>query len=96
MLKKIIIIMEDILSNPAKFNEVATAAFVAVDKDNSGVIDEGELTTALNEMSKDIGISTPSAAEVSQILAALDKDNSGKLSLDEFKVLMRQILESLK
>lgn len=84
-----------ILSDPVKFNKVATEAFKEADMDSRGTIDESELYNALHEFSEEFGINAPSPDDVSNMFTALDKDNSGKLSLYEFKFLIKMILTYL-
>jgi Ca2+-binding EF-hand superfamily protein len=41
----------------------------------------------------DIGMSQPTDADVREVLRELDKNHDGKISLEEFKALIRQVLE---
>jgi calmodulin len=43
----------------------------------------------------DIGVEKPTKDEVEEVLKELDVNNDGKLSLDEFQVLIEQVLEMM-
>jgi Ca2+-binding EF-hand superfamily protein len=87
--------IKDILSNEEKFNEVAKIAFDSVDSDKSGQIDAGELEKVMTQIATDLGADPPSKEDVLEVLGQLDTDNSGKISFDEFKVLMKEILQAM-
>ena len=63
------------------------------DQDGSGQIDIQELRSVLVNISKDIGVKCPTEDETTQILAELDLDDGGTVSIMEFKVLIKTILE---
>lgn len=77
---------KDLLSDPAKFEEVAKAAFKNIDQDGNGEIDKHELKAALSHLSD---------KELTKIIAELDKDHSGKISYSEFKENIKKIIEDL-
>ncbi|CAG9316981.1 unnamed protein product [Blepharisma stoltei] len=82
-----------ILRDDRKLHDIAKAAFDAVDADRSGFIDEPELRTVMCSVANDIGMDTPSDSDVRDVLRELDTNRDGRISLDEFKVLIRQVLE---
>ena len=84
-----------LLNDEQKFTALATAAFNEVDADKSGKIDASELETLIGKFSGDIGLPPPPKEDVDGIFAALDTDQSGTLTIDEFKVLIRAVLEAL-
>ena len=84
--------IKDILSNEKKFNEVAKVAFDSADTDKSGQIDASELEHVCNQMASDNGFDPPTKEDVFSLLKDLDKDKSGKLNYDEFKVFIKSIL----
>lgn len=88
--------IEAILANEQKLNEVVLAAFNAVDSDGSGFIDEPELKTVMTGVARDIGMPEPSDSDVREVLRELDANKDGRISVDEFKVLIRQVLELMK
>ena len=83
------------LNDPDKMNAVCKAAFDAVDTDGSGFISQTELSAAMNQMSLDAGITQPDNAQIEEAMKALDTNNDGKVSLQEFSVLVRAILEAI-
>ena len=85
--------IEAILRDDSKLHEIAKAAFDAVDVDGSGFIDEPELKQVMASVAGDIGMDSPSDSDVRDVLKELDANGDGKISLDEFKVLIRQVLE---
>ena len=84
-----------LLNDPAKLHAVATDAFQAIDTDGSGFISGSELSNAMIAISKDAGIAPPSQADIDSAMKALDSNSDNQLSLNEFEVLIRSILESL-
>lgn len=87
--------IKDILSNEKKFNEVARVAFDSVDTDKSGQIDAQELEKVMVQIATDMGADPPTKEDVLEVLEHLDSDKSGKISFDEFKVLIKDVLEAM-
>ena len=87
--------IQNILNNESKFNQVAKVAFDSVDTDRSGQIDSKELETVMNQVAKDMDADPPKAEDVKEVLDHLDSDKSGKLSFEEFKVLIRDVLVAM-
>ena len=87
--------IKDILSNEKKFTEVARVAFDSVDTDKSGQIDGQELEKVMVQIAIDMGAETPTKEDVMEVLEHLDTDRSGKISFDEFKILIRDVLEAM-
>ena len=85
--------IQAILKDERKLHEIAKSAFDAVDGDRSGFIDEPELKSVMTSVAQDIGMDAPSDNDVRDVLRELDVNNDGKISLEEFKVLIRQVLE---
>ncbi len=85
--------IQEILKDEKKLREVAKLAFDGVDTDQSGFVDEAELSNLMNSMAGELGIPVPSPKEVKDAFKAMDTDKNGKVTLDEFTVLVRQILE---
>ncbi len=85
----------DILKSESKFNEVARVAFDSVDTDKSGQIDAEELEKVMTQIALDMGAEPPSKSDVIEVLEHLDSDKSGKISFDEFKVLIRDVLQAM-
>lgn len=87
--------IKDILSNDKKFTEVAKVAFASVDTDKSGQIDGTELEKVMVQIAIDMGADPPTKEDVQEVLEHLDTDKSGKISFEEFKVLIRDVLEAM-
>jgi Ca2+-binding EF-hand superfamily protein len=87
--------LAEILNDPAKLDVVCRSVFQAVDKDGSGQIDVNELSEAMNNISEEAGIDRPSEETVQDMMKTLDTDQSGRLSYDEFKVFVTQVLQAL-
>ena len=85
--------IKEILEDPVKLAAVAKAAFDGVDADASGFIDNKELATLMNGMAKELGIPAPSQADIDDSFKGMDTDKNGKISLEEFKALVVEILK---
>ena len=71
----------------------AKEIFDAADEDNSGFIDREELTKFINHYSVSTGMRTPTKQEIDHIIKTYDKNNDGKISLDEFTHFMKMVFE---
>jgi Ca2+-binding EF-hand superfamily protein len=87
--------IRDILSNEKKFTEVAKVAFDSVDTDRSGQIDGNVLEKVMVQIACDLGADSPTKEDVAEVLEHLDEDKSGKIDFNEFKVLIRDVLEAM-
>ena len=87
--------IKDILNNEKKFTEVAKVAFDSVDTDRSGQIDGNELEKVMVQIASDMGAEPPTKEDVMEVMEHLDEDKSGKIDFDEFKVLIRDVLEAM-
>jgi Ca2+-binding EF-hand superfamily protein len=87
--------LQEILADKEKLGELTKEVFDEVDTDHSGLIDKNELTEALNKVARDADLPLPSQSDVNGVLKALDQDGSGTISLEEFKVLIYEILVAL-
>lgn len=87
--------IDEILKDDKKFTEVAKLAFDSVDTDKSGQIDASELEKIMCQIATDMGTDPPSKKDVMEVLEYLDEDNSRKISFDEFKKLIRDVLTAM-
>jgi Ca2+-binding EF-hand superfamily protein len=87
--------IKDILSSEKKFSEVAKVAFDSVDADHSGSIDATELEKVMVQIATDMGADAPTKEDVAEVLDHLDTDKSGKIDFNEFKILIRDVLEAM-
>ncbi|XP_029914771.1 parvalbumin 6 [Myripristis murdjan] len=72
----------------AKSAEDVRKAFLVLDADNSGFIEEEELKFVLKGFAKDGRDLTDK--ETKAFLAAADKDGDGKIGVDEFTALVKE------
>ena len=84
-----------ILDDSEKFDAITAAVFAQVDTDGSGAIDRGEFKNAMNLVASQAEIPPPDDSAIDEAMGALNTDQSGNIDVDEFKVLMRGILEAL-
>ena len=87
--------IKDILNDPETFNAICQAAFDAVDTDKSGFIDSNEFAAVVNSMCADSKIAAPTKEELDLEMSNLDTNGDKKLSMEEFKVIIRSILTAL-
>ena len=87
--------IDEILADEGKLNSVTKAVFDQVDTDGSGQIDKAELKAAMNQVAQESDIEAPSEEEVEKALKELDADMSGTIDVNEFKELVRQLLQAL-
>lgn len=85
----------ELLKDESKVNQIVKAAFDEVDTDKSGKIDQKELAALLTKISAEAKIDPPTESDVKEALEALDTNKDGFVSLDEFKVLVVEILKAL-
>ena len=64
-----------------------------MDTDKNGFLDRNELEEVMGSVAVDMGIEKPSPSDIDEILKELDQNSDGKISLSEFQVLIKQILE---
>ncbi|EWS73301.1 EF-hand protein (macronuclear) [Tetrahymena thermophila SB210] len=87
--------IKEILKDKNKLKKITEAAFKAVDIDSSGYLEKVELEKVMINVAIDIGVEIPSKEEVEEVLKELDEDGDGKLSQEEFQVLIVQVLEMM-
>ena len=85
-----------ILADDRRLTELTHAAFQAADTDGSGFIEHAELKIVMTSIANDIGMDAPSDKDVQDVLFGLDENGDGRISPEEFKVLIRHVLELLK
>ncbi len=78
-----------------KLFELAEQTFKEFDTSGDGFIDQSELANFMVKLSEAMGVPPPSYHEISQVMAALDQNQDGKLSFEEVKPLLLQILQQL-
>ena len=86
----------DEIIDEAKLNEIAKPCFVALDINKSGTIDENELAMAFNQLSQSVGQKPPSKSEIKQLMEIFDINKSGAIEYDEFKEIIRMLLNEIE
>jgi len=77
-----------------KINDLAKLVFDRVDSDKSGYIDAKEHSTLFKNISAELGMGNPSKEEsAAETFKNLDTDGSGKIDLNGFKSLVREIIK---
>ncbi len=87
--------IEQFLHDKKKLKDITKKAFDAVDLDNSGYLERNEVEVVMKNVAVDLGVQKPSDKEIDDVIKELDKNNDGRLSVDEFQVLIEQILEMM-
>ena len=87
--------IKGIVDDEVELDKVVKQAFNSVDTDGSGQIDETELEKVMAQISSDMGAEPPTKEDVKEVLDHLDKDRSGKIEINEFKELIKDILQAL-
>ena len=88
-------VIKEILADEKKLNEVVKVAFDSVNSDKTGEINHSQFEAVMIQVSKDLGTEPPSSEEVNEVIKHLDTNKDGFISLDEFKVLIVDILNSM-
>jgi Ca2+-binding EF-hand superfamily protein len=87
--------IQAILEDDAKLLQATKAVFDQVDTDGSGQIDRSELKQAMISVANQAGLDLPAEDQIDEAMRQLDRDRSGRLDLNEFKELVRVLLQGL-
>lgn len=87
--------LNEILKDKLKLKSISETAFKAVDLDGNGFLERNELEAVMEKVAKDIGVDKPTKEEVDDVLNQMDENKDGKLSMDEFQVLIEQVLDMM-
>ena len=85
----------NIIANDEQLSAVTAAVFTQADTDGSGHINRSELKTALVDVANGLNIPPPTEAEIDKAFTALDVNRDGHLSVEEFKVVVKETLEAI-
>ena len=67
------------------------ATFKNADLNQNEVIERNELAILLKSIYNSLGISAPDEKEIDEEFKKLDENNDGKLSKEEFKILVKDL-----
>ena len=87
--------IKNILLDQKKLFELAKIAFEGVDIDGSGEIEQEELGKVLVDISKCLGGDPPTDEDINEVFKHLDADRSGSIYLNEFTLLIKDILYAM-
>ena len=85
--------IQALLSNPEAFNAAAKKGYEGGGVNKNGLIDVEEVETILANFAKANNLPKPTKAEVEEVFKKLDKDKSGKVDFEEFKLFFKAFLE---
>ena len=75
--------------------KITNVAFNSVDTDKSKLINLQELKKVMAQISCEMGAEPPTEEDVKEVLKQLDKDHNGELDVNEFELLIENILSAL-
>ena len=86
-----------ILANEDKINQVVKAVFDQFDTNGDGTIDRDELSSVMEQFKKESGCEQAEVTEeqLQEAYNELDTNKDGKLQMEEFKVLIVEVLKTL-
>ncbi len=73
------------------FNEMVETTFKNADLNQNSTIERNELAVLLKSIYGTLGINPPEESEIDQEFNRLDENKDGKLSKEEFKILVRDL-----
>ena len=87
--------LQNILEDPLKIRYLSKEMFKLIDVDASDYIDLGEMYTYMVEVAKSINCSPPNLEDVKDVVSTFDVDGDQKISLEEFEIFVRDIIEKM-
>ena len=88
-------IYKQILENEDKLNEITRVAFDNVNTSKSGEIDKEQLHLMINQICSDLSNELPTDKEIDEIFDYLDSNKKGSLSFEDFKILIKDVINSM-
>ena len=87
--------VEKVLNNQEQLTQLCKAAFDSVDEDGSGFLELTEMKKVMSQVAADVGCEAPSEQQVMEVMKELDVNGDEKISFEEFKVLIIEVLKGL-
>jgi calmodulin len=87
--------LQSILEDPLKMKYLTKEMFRLVDKDGSNFIDVNEFHSHMNQYAKVLNCIAPDIEDVKEIVSTFDNDGDYKISVEEFEVFVREIVEKM-
>lgn len=87
--------LQNILEDPLKMRYLAKELFSLIDADGDEYIDMNEMYGHMLNMSSTIGCSPPNLEEVRDVVGTFDVDGDQRISIEEFEIYVREIIEKM-
>lgn len=87
--------IENIINDETKFNSMIEELITRVDVDGSKDICKHELKTLLCEFANLLDIPLPKESDIDDIFKGNDLDNSGKMNVEEFTILLKRLIQQI-
>ena len=84
--------IQALLANKDAFEAAAKKGYEEVDVNKNGLIDFEEVEAILANFAKGNNLPKPTKSEVEAVYTKLDKDKSGKVDFEAFKVFFKSFL----
>ena len=82
-----------LLKDERLLGQAAAGAFMEADGDKSGFIDEKELLKVMAKTCAAMNCSKPTGAQIKELLKKIDQNRDGRVSYEEFIILVKMILK---
>ena len=86
---------EKMLKNKPLIDSLIDEMFMKSDLNQSGFVEYTELYFAMTEMAKELNKTAPTKEKVAEIMGKLDLNKDGKLSKEEYKPFVLELLKKL-
>ena len=87
--------LQNCLEDPLKLRYITKEIFKLIDEDGNEFIELNELYNVMCLVAKKMNLDSPSYEEIKDIVNTFDTDYDEKISIDEFEVFVREILEKM-
>ena len=95
--------LKELLDTPSRFNKLAKQLYNDLDQDNNGYLNKKEILPAIQTLGLEYGLPPQSVIDCSpafkkmmnETYQVLDADRNGRIDLEEYKVLLREMLKRI-